>query len=332
MDKNLLIVEFYVIKTQTINRFINFDKLFVKGKRKTFPRLNIILDIIHFVKSGCSWIDYTPRYGVPVTTLKYHFYKWRDSGVLDELRTGINKVLRQAKGLPPNPTFLIIDSSSIDDANSNEIKGYDGHKKVKGIKRFVLVDELGLVWGVEVIAANTAEVNGAKLFCNREFIKTIPMVRKIIADKGFVSNALAKEFLKFRIKFQAMNKIKTIKNKSDHKIAVETHIKRLSIAAYENKLISKDRWQVECTFAWSINYRRLIRNYEKTKSSSRSWIVIFGIGLSLKKIDKVVDQDEMRNRNSFGEYDMYKDKNNTYAKKFNNQISKMNICNDMQCV
>jgi putative transposase len=317
-----------VTKTTTINRFINFDKLFVKGKRKTYSRIDIIRDVIHLVKSGCSWVDYTPRYGVPMSTLKYHFYKWRDAEVLDELLIGINKVLRQAKGLPANPTFLILDSSSIDDANSNEIKGYDGHKKVKGIKRFFLVDELGLVWGVHVVAANTAEVNGAKLFCNKEYIKTVPMVKLIIADKGYISKSLAKEFLKFRITFKAMNKIKSIKNKSDHKIAVETHTKRLSIAEYENKLISKDRWQVEGTFAWSLNYRRLIRNFEKTKSSSRTWIIIFGISLSLKKIDKVVTQDVKDKRNSFHEYDLYKDKNNIYANKFDNNITRMTICDD----
>ena len=318
-----------MIKTTTINRFIHFEKLFVKGKRKTYPRLDIIRDIIHFVKSGCSWVDYTPRYGVPMSTLKYHFYKWKDSEVLDELLNGINKVLRQARGLPANPTFLILDSSSIDDANSNEIKGYDGHKKVKGIKRFLLVDELGLVWGVHIVSANTAEVNGAILFCNLEYIKTIPMVRLIIADKGFVSKSLVREFFKFRIKFNAMNKIKTIKNKSDHKIAIEVHNLRLSIAANENKKISKDRWQVECTFAWSINYRRLIRNYEKTKSSSRAWIIIFGISLSLKKIDKVITQDEKDKRNSFKVYDLYKDKNNIYASKFCNKITKMTICDDV---
>ncbi len=134
-----------MIKTSKINRFINFDILFVKGKRKTYNRIDIIRDIIHFVRSGCSWVNYTPRYGVPVSTLKYHFYKWREKEMLDELLIGINKVLRQAKGLSANPTILILDSSSIDDANSNEIKGYDGHKKVKGIKRFLLVDELGLI-------------------------------------------------------------------------------------------------------------------------------------------------------------------------------------------
>ncbi len=81
-------------------------------------------------------------------------------------------------------------------------------------------------------------------------------------------------------------------------------------------------------FAWSINYRRLIRNYEKTKSSSRTWIVIFGLSLSLKKIDKVVDQDELQNRNSFQVYDLYRDKNNIYASRFDDNLCKMTICND----
>ena len=55
----------------------------------------------------------------------------------------------------PEPSAGRIDSQSIKTATQNEDIGFDGHKKIKGRKRHILVDTLGLIMAVVVTDAGT---------------------------------------------------------------------------------------------------------------------------------------------------------------------------------
>ena len=63
-----------------------------------------------------------------------------------------------------------------DDGKSG-LRSYDAGKKVKGRKRHLLVDTLGLVWGVVVHVADVQDRDGAKLVLEK--------VRVIWADGGY---------------------------------------------------------------------------------------------------------------------------------------------------
>ncbi|WP_460474686.1 transposase [Emticicia fontis] len=62
------------------------------------------------------------------------------------------------------PSLLCIDSQSIKSAPFvNQDKGIDGNKLVNGRKRHLIVDTLGLVWGVVVQAADIHDGTKAHL-------------------------------------------------------------------------------------------------------------------------------------------------------------------------
>ncbi len=195
----------------------------------------------------------------------------------------INSKSRYSIGLRSKPRKGIIDSSSVKNSNVSQIDGYDGNKKVSGIKRFVICDEIGLILGVKCTAANLPEVHGAILFASKEFRQFNWNIDEIISDKGFESKSLKQSFKKHRINFNAMLRINRIKNKSDHHIASKIHSKRISIAQYLNNRISSIRYVVEQDFAWMTNYRRLSKNYEKTTASAEAMVKLFGIRLALGK-------------------------------------------------
>lgn len=71
--------------------------------------------------------------------------------------------VRVSQDREPSPSEAIMDSQTVETATmvSQEV-GYDSGKKIKGRKRHILVDTLGLLIVVVITAASTSEQAGAK--------------------------------------------------------------------------------------------------------------------------------------------------------------------------
>jgi transposase len=270
--------------------FNNIDTkyMFVKSCRpRVYDTLSIFNAILYILKSGCQW-SMLPNDYPPYKLVHRYFMKWSKSGVLDYVLCENNKRVRKRLEGSYNANLGIIDSSSIQNSdipNGNVTRGYDGHKKVKGIKRFIVTDGIGLILGVSCTKANLPEIKGARILINTKLKQNNLNLKTIIADKGFKS----KEFVKYHsfknnIVFKAMIKTKRIKNKSEHPIAINIQSSRVTIAQYINKEISKTRYVVERTFAWMGKYRRLSKNYERSILTAESMMKLFGICIGLNKL------------------------------------------------
>jgi len=69
---------------------------------------------------------------------------------------------------PPSPSYGVVDSQSVDTAPIIERDvGIDGNKKVKGRKRHIMVDSLGLLLAVVVTAANVPDSRGLRFVLDK---------------------------------------------------------------------------------------------------------------------------------------------------------------------
>ena len=122
---------------------------------------------------------------------------------------------------------------------------------MKGRKRHILVDTLGLILVVIVHAADIQDRDGARLVIDR-LQNQFPRLRRVWADGGY-----AGELVKWVAK--SFRWVLDIVKRND------------DVAGF---LVLPHRWVVERTFGWLGRYRRLSKDYEERPDSSEAFIRI----------------------------------------------------------
>jgi transposase len=99
----------------------------------------------------------------PYSTVYYYFRKWRNDGSWKRIHDHLVQWVRVDQDREFSPSAASLDSQSVPTAVMiHEAVGYDAGKKIKGRKRFTLVDTLGLLISVKMVAASVPEREGAK--------------------------------------------------------------------------------------------------------------------------------------------------------------------------
>ncbi len=166
----------------------------------------------------------------------------------------------------PYPSLAVADSQSVPTAPMiNQSVGYDGAKKVKGRKRHLLVDSLGLVLAVVITAANISEGAGLKLLLNETKARQVNVERldTVVVDGGYQGEALVR---------WVMDTWGWILDKV------------LRPAQAKGFVLVLKRWVVERSFGWFRWCRRLSRDYEYSPQSAESWVYIASIRLLLRRL------------------------------------------------
>ena len=157
--------------------------------------------------------------------------------------------------------MVIVDAQSVKNTESAHVKGYDGGKKVSGIKRHVAVDTQGLAHACAVTAANVTDRTGATLML-RDKPAQLGLVEKVLVDGAYTGKAFA----------TSINNL----------IGAEVEVaKRSDLHSF---VVMPKRWVVERSFSWLEKCRRLWKNCERLVSSSLAMMQLAFIRLLLKRL------------------------------------------------
>ncbi len=157
-----------------------------------------------------------------------------------------------------------MESQSVKTTETPGLRGYDAGKKVKGRKRHILVDTMGLLLMVVVHTANIQDRDGGKLVLEK--VKgTFSRLILIWADGGYVGQLVdwAKEVCGWVLEI--------VKRSDD--------VKGFQVLPH--------RWIVERTFGWLSRYRRLSKDDEELPESSEAMIYIAIIHLMLRRLSHI---------------------------------------------
>jgi transposase len=236
-------------------------KLSKRGRPPT-DRRRVLDAILYVVKCGIPW-RYLPADFPPWKTVYHIFRKWTLNHQWAALNDALRILVRKTNGKRSQPTAAILDSQSVKSDGHGGSVGYDAAKRIKGRKRHLLVDTLGLVLGAAVTPASTPERDGAQTVLSN-VLGWFTWLRLLWVDGGYTGDAFAQWVKELR-----------------PKLAVEV-VKRSD--ASSGFQVLPHRWVVERTFGWLMRHRRLVRDYENTESSAEAWIFIAMIRIQLRRL------------------------------------------------
>jgi transposase len=218
------------------------------GRPVTVDRRRVVDAIFYVAATGCQWRALPASYPNWNTVHRYH-RTWSSDGTWEAIAARLAAAVRQREGRDADPSAGIVDARSVRGAPTvgSDTKGYDAGKRISGRKTFGIVDTLGLLMAITVVAASASDNAGGIVVADRARARSARFA-KLWCDAGF--------------------KRTFVDHCRSHHVAVEVVTK---IHAHRFEVLPK-RWVVERTWAWLMNNRRLQVDYERDPLTTEGFI------------------------------------------------------------
>jgi len=233
------------------------------GRPRTTDMREVVNALFYHTREGGSWRA-LPHDFPPWKTV-YNYFQWFEwDGTWQKLLHALRPQARAQAGHAPTPSAAAIDSQSSNTACGGAERGSDPHKKVKGRKRHILVDTLGLLIAVVVTAANVDDACAAQEVFAQARGRDFPRLRVVFADGKYHNYELYDWLSIHHRPYRLQIASRPAGQKGFQPLPV--------------------RWVVERTLAWLGRYRRLSKDYEHLPRSSETVVKIAAIHHLLRRL------------------------------------------------
>ena len=160
------------------------------GRPREVDMREVVNTLLSLNRSGCQW-DMLPHDLLPKSPVYDYVARWRDDGTWTPIVQMWRERTRQQAGRKPAPSAVCIDSLSVTTTViGGRERGDDGGKKIKGRKRHVLVETLGLLIVVLITSAGLDAGVAAPQLLQLIEPNDVPRLETIVADNKYHNHML----------------------------------------------------------------------------------------------------------------------------------------------
>lgn len=235
-----------------------------RGAPPKFERRTVVNACCYVLRTGCAW-RLLPRDFPPWSTVYKAFLHWADHGAFEAMHERLRQQWRERLGRHQQMSAAIIDSQSTRGSPQGGETGIDAGKKVKGRKRHLVVDTLGVVVAVAVTAASVQDRDAAPDVVAQACAQH-PELHKLWADGAYAGECARNLHATHGID------VEVVRHPSAH---IFHDTAAADIAPPQLPLgfvVLPWRWIVERTHAWNDRWRRLVMHHDRRLDISTAWV------------------------------------------------------------
>ena len=247
-----------------------FEQPGKRGRPPQYSRWEMVNACCYVVRNGCSW-RMLPHEFPPWENVYRTFRRWAAGGKFEQMHDRLRELWRSREERAPEPTAAVLDAQSTRSSPQGGPSGYDAGKKVKGRKRNLVVDTLGLLLMVSVVPAKptcTTATGPITWSAKRSTsIRAWTSCMSIVGTSGTCAAHLKQEH---------KIDVEVVRHPANRNVGRWVHPDQgelFPVLADSNGfVVLPKRWVVERTHAWCERCRRLIMHHDRLLSVSEAWV------------------------------------------------------------